>query len=105
MWCLRVVQREYEEESPYTNPYPTIVYCVDETEERWFSFSNSILFILVFWNDAIFTGKLPTEVGNMAALYDTLLSTNQLSQSLPSELGRLSRLRTLCADGNRFKVE
>ena len=61
-----------------------------------------------FWSFGMmpsFTGKLPTEVGNMAALYNTLLSTNQLSQSLPSELGRLARLSIFCGDGNRFKVE
>ncbi|XP_028063726.1 probable LRR receptor-like serine/threonine-protein kinase At1g06840 isoform X3 [Camellia sinensis] len=52
------------------------------------------------WNDL--TGSIPKEIGNIASLELLLLSGNKLSGSIPNELGYLSKLIILQIDLNQI---
>jgi len=54
---------------------------------------------LLFFNSNELTGSLPTELGNLKALEKINLQYNQLSGSLPTEIGELKAL-TIAAMGN-----
>ena len=48
------------------------------------------------------TGTIPTQVGNLANLTSLFLSRNQLTGPIPAELGNLSQLEWLSMDGNQL---
>ncbi|KAJ0027200.1 hypothetical protein Pint_35132 [Pistacia integerrima] len=52
------------------------------------------------WNDL--TGSIPKEIGNISSLLLLLLNGNRLSGSLPEELGKLSNLNRLQVDENNI---
>ena len=48
------------------------------------------------------SGSIPSELGNLTNLRTLSLSNNQLSGSIPSELGSLAKLEVLWLDGNQL---
>ncbi|OVA06938.1 Protein kinase domain [Macleaya cordata] len=52
------------------------------------------------WNNI--TGSIPTEIGNIASLELLLLNGNQFSGSLPDEIGLLTKLKRLQVDENQL---
>lgn len=48
------------------------------------------------------TGSIPSEIGNIATLEELVLEDNQLSGSLPPNLGNLNRLNRLLLSANNF---
>ncbi|MEN8217501.1 MAG: S8 family serine peptidase, partial [Pseudomonadota bacterium] len=59
-----------------------------------------VLELSLSWNNL--TGSIPTELGNLTNLETLELSDNQLTGSIPTELGNLTNLETLDLDFNQL---
>jgi len=49
-----------------------------------------------------FSGKIPTEIGDLPLLHDVKLNSNLLSDNIPSQIGYLSDLKNLELQGNNL---
>ena len=61
---------------------------------------NEILKLILYNNE--FTGKIPSEIGNLTNLTNLRLEYNQLTGSIPSEMGNLINLEYFRLDHNDF---
>ena len=68
---------------------------------RWFGVActGERVFRLIMESNNL-TGSLPAELGSLIALGDVRLNSNNLTGSIPAELGNLSALTTLLLDSN-----
>ena len=56
-------------------------------------------------NDNQLSGTIPTQLGNLANLEELLLTRNQLTGTIPAELGNLASLQGLYLGGNQLRGE
>ncbi|CAN0547466.1 unnamed protein product, partial [Ectocarpus sp. 8 AP-2014] len=58
--------------------------------------------LFLAWFLSHFTGPIPPELGNLAALQYLNLGDNELSGPIPPELGKLTALENLALSGNQL---
>jgi hypothetical protein len=64
-------------------------------EESYSSVCHSVLVMHSWLYENQLTGSIPGEIGNLSNLLDLVLSSNRLSGPIPPELGNLKSVRRL----------
>ena len=89
-----IIVRSYDLSGNTTDsdPITLIVYKIVELWGEYYSIENTTGLDL---SDNQLTGSIPPEIGNLTNLTDLRLSFNQLTGSIPSEIGNLTNLTYL----------
>ena len=78
-------------------------WLVDETACTWYGViceQNHVTELQLYYNQL--TGTVPPEIGNLKSLKSLYLDSNQLSGPLPAEIGNLDQLQILRLGNNQF---
>ena len=88
-----------------TPPLDTDDFAMPGTEGSWFGItvnSGTLRVLYIHLNNNQLTGSMPAELGSLAGLQQLHLQQNQLTGSIPAELGNLTQLNTLWLNQNQL---